>query len=100
MTIAQILDQWDAEVAEHGIWTSGHAIAAKMAEVLRMQPPVDPVEAAPAQEEATRDELRHCAQAILAAWDKDVSDGVFFDLMDKLRDVLSAGSHLREDREP
>lgn len=30
----QLLADWKAEVAEHGIWTSGHAIAAKMASVL------------------------------------------------------------------
>ncbi len=32
--VEQLLAKWRAEVNEHGIWTSGHSIAAKMAAVL------------------------------------------------------------------
>src|SRR6185503_15947898 len=33
--IRRLLDEWDAEVRENGIWTSGHSIAARMAAILR-----------------------------------------------------------------
>jgi len=33
--IRRLLDEWDAEVREHGLWTSGHSIAARMAAILR-----------------------------------------------------------------
>jgi len=42
--IRRLLDEWDAEVREHGIWTSGHSIAARMAAILRSVGP-SPVEA-------------------------------------------------------
>jgi hypothetical protein len=35
LDLARLLDEWDAEVEQHGIWTSGHHIAARMAERLR-----------------------------------------------------------------
>jgi hypothetical protein len=33
--ITALLAEWDAEVSEHGIWTSGHSIATRMAKYLR-----------------------------------------------------------------
>lgn len=33
--IKALLSKWDAEVKEHGVWTSGHSIAEKMAAELR-----------------------------------------------------------------
>jgi hypothetical protein len=37
---AKLLAEWEAEVAEHGLWTSGHCIAERMAKLLAASAPV------------------------------------------------------------
>jgi hypothetical protein len=34
-SLERLMKEWDAEVREHGIWTSGHSIAAKIVAALR-----------------------------------------------------------------
>jgi len=37
--LRDLLNEWDAEVQEHGLWTSGHTIAARIVAVLRASVP-------------------------------------------------------------
>jgi plasmid stabilization system protein ParE len=44
MNLEQLLSEWDAEVREHGLWTSGHSIAAIIVSRLRAAPASPPLE--------------------------------------------------------
>jgi hypothetical protein len=47
--LIELLAEWDAEVEEHGIWTSGHSIAARI--VAKLRPELEALLSAPSGRE-------------------------------------------------